>query len=63
MSRHPDVHDRGLRQGIDGVGSPSEYITAAEAVEEATMVVIKAQLKVIERLTAENAELRRELGR
>lgn len=61
--KHPTIRDLGLRQGIDGIGSPSDYHTAAEAVEEATKSVIAAQLRIIERLTAENAKLRRELGR
>lgn len=38
-------------------------LTPAELVEHATRHVIEAQLRIIERLTAENAELRRELGR
>jgi hypothetical protein len=61
--KHPEHHDRGYRQGEGGIVAPSEYMTAAEAVEHATTHVIEAQLRVIERLTAENTELRRELGR
>jgi hypothetical protein len=63
--KHPDVKDLGLRNGVDGVGSPSDYhaLSPAEAVERATTHVIRAQLAIIERLTQENRELRRELGR
>lgn len=63
-TKHPDVKDLGLRNGVDGVGTPSDYhaMTPAEAVEDVMRRVCEAQLRVIERLTAENRELRAKLA-
>ena len=62
-TRHPDHHDRGLRNGVDGCLSPSEYVTRQEAIEHATARGIESQAVQIARLVAEVAELRRLLGR
>lgn len=61
---HPDVRDLGLEQGQNGCLSPSDYLamTPAEAVEDAMRRVCEAQLRVIERLVAENRELRAKLA-
>ena len=43
--------------------APAAWMTPAEAIEHATSHIIEAQSRLIARLTAENAELRRELGK
>ena len=63
-TRHPDHHDRGLRNGVNGCLSPSEYVTRQEAVEHATAIGIESQAGADRaRLVAEVAELRRLLGK
>lgn len=63
-TRHPDVKDLGLVSGERGCLTPSDYqaMTPAEAVEQATMAVLEAQSRIIARLTAECAELRKRLA-
>ena len=56
--KHPHVPDHGYRQGVDGVGSPSDYIAEQDAVTAALQRVIERQERELAELRAEIARLR-----
>jgi hypothetical protein len=56
--KHPTVRDCGYRQGADGVGSPSDYVTAQDAVHDVMERALELQSNLIRELRAEIARLR-----